>query len=91
LRKLVRRARALEDLQSIIEYIAERNAPAARRPHSAIGACAERLRERPSLYRAGRVEGTREAAVHPKYILVYEAGAEAVEITAVVHARRRYP
>ena len=39
--KLVWRASALEDLKSIIEYIAERNAPAAKRLHSAIEACAE--------------------------------------------------
>lgn len=89
--KLVWRASALEDLKSIIEYIAERNASAAVRLHSAIEACAEGLRERPLLYRPGRVEGTREAVVHPNYILIYEVGAEAVEVTAVVHSRQQYP
>jgi toxin ParE1/3/4 len=89
--KLVWRADALADLKSIVEYIADRNAPAGRRLHSAIEACAERLRERPFLHRPGRVEGTREAVVHPNYILIYEVGAEAVEITAVVHSRQRYP
>lgn len=89
--KLVWRAEALADLKSIVEYIADRNAPAARRLHSAIEACAERLRQRPYLYRRGRVEGTREAVVHSNYILIYEVGADAVEITAVVHSRRRYP
>ena len=88
---LVWRAEALADLKSIVEYIADRNAPAAARLHSAIEACAERLRERPSLYRPGRVEGTREAVVHPNYILIYEVGADAVEITAVVHSRQQYP
>jgi addiction module RelE/StbE family toxin len=91
LRRLVWRARALEDLQSIIEYIADRNSLAAERLHSAIGACAEKLRERPLMYRPGRVEGTREAVIHPNYILVYEVGADTIEITAVVHARRQYP
>jgi plasmid stabilization system protein ParE len=37
------------------------------------------------------VEGTREAIVHPNYILVYRVGEKAVEIVAVVHARREYP
>ena len=91
MRKLVWRARALEDLQSIIEYIAERNVPAAERLHWAIEACAEGLRDRPFRHRPGRIEGTREAVVHPNYILVYEVGSEAVEIAAVVHARRQYP
>ena len=89
--RLVWRASALEDLETIIAYIAERNAPAAERLHSAIEACAEGLRERPFLYRPGRVEGTREAVLHPNYILIYEVGAEAVEITAVVHSRQQYP
>ena len=91
MRKLVWRAGALEDLQSIIEFVAERNAPSAERLHSAIEVCAERLRKRPFLYRPGRVEGTREAVVHPNYILIYEVGTEAVEITAVVHSRSQYP
>lgn len=89
--KLVWRADALADLKSIVEYIADRNTPAARGLSSAIEACAERLRQRPYLYRRGRVEGTREAVVHPNYILIYEAGADAVEITAVVHSRQQYP
>lgn len=59
--------------------------------HLAIEACAEGLRERPFLYRPGRVGGTREAVVHPNYILIYEVGAETVEILAVVHSRKQYP
>ncbi len=89
--KLVWRADALADLKSIVGYIADRNALAAIRLHSAIEACAEGLRERPFLYRPGRVEGTREAVVHPSYILIYEVGTDAVEITAVVHSRQQYP
>lgn len=89
--KLVWRADALADLKAIVAYIADRNALAAMRVQLAIEACAERLRERPFLYRPGRVEGTREAVVHPNYILIYEVGAEAVEIVAVVHSRQQYP
>ncbi|HEX8480380.1 MAG TPA: type II toxin-antitoxin system RelE/ParE family toxin [Allosphingosinicella sp.] len=89
--KLVWRAEALADLKAIVEYIADRNVPAAMRLFRSIEACAERLRERPLLYRPGRVEGTREAVVHPNYILIYEVSVRAVEITAVVHSRRQYP
>jgi plasmid stabilization system protein ParE len=64
-----------------------------RRPslHAAIEACAEGLREHPFLYRPGRIDGTREAVVHPNYILIYEAGNDQVTITAVVHSRQQYP
>lgn len=88
---LVWRASALDDLATIIDYIAERDEAAADRLQSAIEACAERLPDHPYLYRPGRVAGTREAVVHPNYIIVYRVTAEAVEIVALVHARREYP
>jgi addiction module RelE/StbE family toxin len=88
---LVWRARALDDLEAVIGYIAERNLPAAERLQDAIEACAERLPEHPFLYRPGRVPGTRETAVHPNYILIYRVTADAVEIVSVVHARQEYP
>jgi toxin ParE1/3/4 len=43
------------------------------------------------MYRPGRIPGTREAVVHPNYIVVYRVTAEAVEIVSVVHARQEYP
>jgi toxin ParE1/3/4 len=89
--RLVWRASALDDLETIISYIAERNAAAAERLQSAIEACAEGLRDRPLLYRPGRMKGTREAVVHPNYILIYEVGDETVEVVAVVHSRQQYP
>ena len=89
--KLVWRAGALDDLEAIISYIADRNAAAAERLHAAIEACAEGLREHPFLYRPGRIDGTREAVVHPNYILIYEVGNDRVTITAVVHSRQQYP
>jgi toxin ParE1/3/4 len=64
---LVWRASALDDLQTIIAYIADRNLSAAARLQDAIEACAERLPDHPYLYRPGRVSGTREAVVHPNY------------------------
>jgi len=88
---LVWRARALDDLETVIDYIAERNEPAARHLLEAIEACAERLPAHPFLYRPGRVPGTREAVVHPNYILVYRVTADAVEIVNLVHARQQYP
>jgi addiction module RelE/StbE family toxin len=89
--KLVWRPSARDDLRSIITYIAERNQAAAASLAQAIEACAERPPDHPFLYRPGRAPGTREAVVHPNYILVYRVTAEAVEIVNVVHARQRYP
>lgn len=88
---LVWRASALDDLETVIAYIAERNRPAAERLQDAIEACAEGLPDHPYLYRPGRVPGTREAVVHPNYILIYRVTAEAVEVVNLVHARQEYP
>jgi toxin ParE1/3/4 len=82
---------ALEQLEAILDYIAERNIAASERLQAAIELCAEGLTERPFMYRPGRVPGTREAVVHPNYILVYRVTAEAVEVVSVVHARQQYP
>lgn len=89
--KLVWRASALADLTTIIGYIAERNLLAAEELQVAIENCAERLPEHPFLYRTGRVDDTREAVVHPNYILIYRVGADTVEIVSVIHARQQYP
>lgn len=89
--RLVWRARALDDLEAIIGYIAERNLPASERLQAAIDACTDILTRHPLAFRPGRIEGTREAVVHPNYILIYRVYEEAVEIVNVVHARQRYP
>ncbi len=88
---LIWRRSARDDAAAIFNYIAERNAAAAERLQAAIELCAEGLAERPFMYRPGRVEGTREAVVHPNYILIYRVTADAVEIVNVVHARQDYP
>lgn len=88
---LIWRESARDDARAIFNYIAKRNVAAAARLQSAIELCAEGLSERPFMYRPGRVPGTREAVVHPNYILVYRVTAEAVEIVSVVHARQEYP
>lgn len=82
---------ARRDFETIVRYIAERDVAAAQRLKSLIADGAERLGEHPFMYRVGRVPGTREAVVHPNYILIYHVTAEAVEIISLVHARRKYP
>lgn len=88
---LVWRETALEDLEAIVGFIADRNFEAAQRLLALIESCAERLPDHPLMYRRGRVDGTREAIVHPNYILIYRVTADRVEIINIVHARQNYP
>lgn len=81
---------ARQDLREVTDYIAERNPAASRRLNAPIRSTAEQLPARPLLYRPGRVVGTREAVVHPNYILIYEV-TDRVRILAVQHARQQYP
>jgi plasmid stabilization system protein ParE len=78
-------------LRSIISYVSERDEAAADRLLARIMDCSERLPEFPSMYRAGREPGTREAVITPNYILVYRVTADAVEVLNVLHTRQRYP
>lgn len=82
---------ALEDLEAVVGYIGAHNFSAALKLRNEIEAPAERLIEHPFMYRSGRVLGTREAVVHPNYVLVYHVGSETVEILNIIHTRRRYP
>ena len=82
---------ARADLLEITRYIADRNAAAAARIGQALQHAADRLPDHPYIHRPGRVAGTREAIVHPNYILIYRVGADVIDILAVLHARQQYP
>lgn len=82
---------ATSDLIEIIDYIDERNPIAAWSLHSEILRTVEGLPAAPLIFRGGRVTGTREAVVHPNYLVIYQAGVEFIDILRVLHARQEYP
>lgn len=88
---LIWREEALEDLEEIVSYIGAHNLPAAERLRDRIKAYAEQLVDRPYSHRPGRVEGTREAVVHPNYILLYRVSTDHIEVMSVLHSRMQYP
>jgi len=89
--QLIWRETALIDLDRIVVYVSQFNYVAATRLQALAESCAERIVEHPFLYRAGRIPGTREALIHPNYLLVYRVTADAVEIVNVLHSRQLYP
>src|SRR5689334_3757129 len=82
---------AREDLLAIVEYIADDNPDAAQRLKDDIESRVARLPERPRLYRAGRVDGTREMVVHANYVVVYAFDDTRVRILRVLHAAQLWP
>ena len=89
--KLIWRESAIADAERIVEYIGEFNLDAALRLRRSLYDCAERLAAHPFMYRRGRAKETREAVVHPNYVLIYRVTADTVEILKVVHTRQQYP
>lgn len=83
---------ALADLDSIQDYVAERNAAAA---YGLVNAILDRtealLPANPELGRAGRITGTRELVLPgTPYVVAYRI-TEAVEILAVMHGASEWP
>lgn len=89
--RVVWTSEGLDDLDQVTEYIGDRNFPAAERIRALIEESAERLANHPYAHRPGRVPNTREAVVHPNYIIVYRVGIDLITILAVMHARQQYP
>jgi toxin ParE1/3/4 len=87
------RARALEDRIRLFEYIAEDNPGAALELDDLIAAKTDGLPQRPTLYKPGRVRGTREMVLTASYVLVYRVREKAggIEIVRIIGARQKYP
>ncbi|MBT9369763.1 type II toxin-antitoxin system RelE/ParE family toxin [Rhizobium sp. CSW-27] len=91
MRRLEWRQTARSDLLSIIDYISDHNSDAAQALKDEIDLKVGRLIEHPRLYRAGRVEGTREMVVRSNYVVIYREDESAVSILRVLHAAQQWP
>ena len=85
------KATAIADLLAILDYIADDNPDAAQALKDEIEEKTAHLRDMPTLYRAGRVKGTREMVVHPNYIVVYAHTSDRVTLLRVLHAAQQWP
>ena len=88
---LIWRPEARQSMREIITYIAARRPAAAQQLGDAILYAASRLPDHPYSHRAAPVPGTRQAVIHPNYVLVYRVTAETIEILSLLHARQQYP
>lgn len=91
--RLVWRQMAIQDRENIMDYISLDNPIAAIDLDDDFEVKAEQARRRPTLYKIGRVENTREIVVRPNYVMVYciEDEGRTVAILRVLHASQQWP
>ena len=84
---------ALEDLQSLRDFIGRDSPKAARETALRIVTAVETLLPpHPDIGRPGRVAGTRELVVaQTPYIVPYRMDADVISVLRVYHAARRWP
>ena len=91
MRNLIWRPSALDQLDSLIGYIADRNKSSAERIEGLVHHAVDIIERAPLAGRPGRVPGTREWVVHPNYILIYRVTRSQIVILRFLHARQQYP
>lgn len=89
--RLVWRPEALADRDRIMDRIGRDNPDAAADLDEMFESKGEIARQRPTLYRKGRVHGTREIVAAANYVIVYAIKKDRVEVLRVMHARRQWP
>lgn len=84
--RLVWTRRALTDVAAVLANIAADDPAAAGRFNDRLLELVETiLLSQPQMGRPGRVSGTRELIVHPRYILAYRVRGEVIELLAFRH------
>lgn len=89
--KVVWHPLAMADRECIMDFIARDKPLAALALDENFETHADRIEANPYLYRPGRVPDTREAVVHPNYVVVYRIESETITILRVLHAAQRWP
>ena len=82
---------SLADRDALVAYIAQDNPSAAIDLDLEFEAKAENARQRPKLYKPGRMKDTREIVVRPNYVMVYRITGDLVEVLRVLHAAQQWP
>lgn len=83
---------ALNDLDTVVEYISQHNTNAARKLANRIWKTVQILAEHPNSGRMGRVSGTRELVVSgTSYIIPYRIKNNEIQILRVLHGARKWP
>lgn len=89
--KLAWRPAAMSDRESIMRYIAQDKPSAALKLNQEFKEKAELARANPTMYRPGRIRGTREIVVRANYVMVYKVDdkAQILTVLRVLHAAQQ--
>lgn len=87
------RPAARRDRLAIMEYIELDNPRAALELDTEFGQKVSALAQHPTLYRPGRVKGTREMVVRSNYVVVYryQAKLKSIDVLRVLHVAQQWP
>jgi len=87
------RPMALSDRAAIMDHIGADNPASALELDDEFVAKADQAAQRPTLYKPGRVAGTREIVVRPSYVMVYsvDKAANALAVLRVLNAAQKWP
>lgn len=84
--------RALADLDTAHEYVAQHNPRAAQLLSAQLRAAIAGLSEFPARGRPGRLDGTRELVVpRTPYLVAYRVEGDHIDILAIRHGARQWP
>lgn len=91
--KLVWRPAAQLDRDRIMDYIEQDSPRAAYALDLEFSEKAKLALDNPTMYRSGRIRGTREIVVHNNYVMVYKIDEKAQVITMlrVLHTAQQFP
>lgn len=89
--RLVWRPEAHDDRDRIMDRISQDYPVAAADLDEIFESKGEVARQRPTLYRKGKVEGTREIVAASNYIIVYMIKDDCVQVLRIMHARQQWP
>lgn len=89
--RLIWKLLALDDRERIMDYIALDNPQAALDLDALFEQKADQLIEHPKLYKPGRMRDTRDAVVHPNYVMIYAPDGDTINILRVLHSAQEWP
>lgn len=80
-----------QERKALIAYIARDDVDTAKRIDDKLQSAAEGLLIFPRKGQAGRIRGTRDLFVPPRYRLIYKLENDRVIILSVLHTSQKYP